>query len=351
MKETAIVTGITGQDGYYLTKHLISQGINVVGVKRRTSGPTPERLNEFSSGLIIQEADITDANSVNILMKRKPTYFFNLAAMSHVHTSFQQPAYTFDVNTKGVVNVLESIRLFSPKTKFYQASTSEMFGKNFKTKDYDVKYQDETTEMVPQSPYGVAKLAAHELVRIYRDSYDLFACSGILYNHESKYRGDNFLTRKVTKWLGEYSAWRAERPLGVIEFDEDNIIHPLSGHSFPKLRLGNLDAYRDWGHADDYCQAMIKMLKHNIPDDYVVSTGETRPVRSFVELAFMEAMELNYKDYVVIDPEFYRPCEVDYLLGDCSKVKSILGWEPKKTFLDIVSEMVEYDKKEAGQRS
>ena len=252
-----------------------------------------------------------------------PTEVYNLAAQSHVGTSFKQPLYTTQVNIEGPLNFLEAIRLLSPTTKFYQASTSEMFGKN-----YDMfggtKYQQETTPFVPQSPYAVAKLAAHEMVRIYRDSYDLFACCGILFNHESERRGENFVTRKITKWIGEFVASGQ---------DED----------FPALRLGNLDAHRDWGHAQDYVEAMYMMLQQDEPEDYVIATSETHSVREFLTEAFNEIGITHFEPYVVIDPEFYRPCEVDWLLGHTGKAREKLGWRPKVSFQELVQRMVRSD--------
>ena len=264
-----------------------------------------------------------------------PHEVYNLAAQSHVGTSFKQPSYTSQVNLQGPINFLESIRLLSPSTKFYQASTSEMFGKNYE-EFAGTKYQKETTPFVPQSPYAVAKLAAHEMVRIYRDSYGLFACCGILFNHESERRGENFVTRKITKWIGEFVASGQ---------DED----------FPALRLGNLDAHRDWGHAQDYVDAMYLMLQQDEPEDYVIATSETHSVREFLTEAFNEIGIPNFEPHVVIDPEFYRPCEVDWLLGHTGKARQQLDWRPKVSFPELVQRMVRSDidaaRKEKLERS
>ena len=327
MNKVAIITGATGQDGSYLSELLLSKGYTVIGLRRRSSSEKGlERIQHLlnNNNFKLVEADITDSGCVNNLIRDyMPTEVYNLAAQSHVGTSFKQPLYTTQVNIEGPLNFLEAIRLLSPTTKFYQASTSEMFGKN-----YDMfggtKYQQETTPFVPQSPYAVAKLAAHEMVRIYRDSYDLFACCGILFNHESERRGENFVTRKITKWIGEFVASGQ---------DED----------FPALRLGNLDAHRDWGHAQDYVEAMYMMLQQDEPEDYVIATSETHSVREFLTEAFNEIGITHFEPYVVIDPEFYRPCEVDWLLGHTGKARQQLGWRPKVSFPELVQRMVRSD--------
>ena len=339
MNKVAIVTGVTGQDGSYLSELLLDKGYTVVGLRRRSSSEKGlERINHVlnNDNFKLVEADITDpANVCWLLQTYLPDEVYNLAAQSHVGTSFQQPSYTTQVNLQGPLNFLEAIRLLSPSTKFYQASTSEMFGKNFELMG-DTKYQKETTPFVPQSPYAVAKLAAHEMVRIYRDSYGLFACCGILFNHESERRGENFVTRKITKWIGEFVASGQ---------DED----------FPALRLGNLDAHRDWGHAQDYVEAMYMMLQQDEPEDYVIATSETHSVREFLMEAFNEIGIPNFEPYVVIDPEFYRPCEVDWLLGHTGKARDQLGWRPKVSFQDLVQRMVRSDidasRKEKLERS
>ena len=339
MNKIAIVTGATGQDGSYLSELLLDKGYTVVGLRRRSSSEKGlERIEHLlnNDNFKLVEADITDSGCVNSLISEyMPHEVYNLAAQSHVGTSFKQPSYTSQVNLQGPINFLEAIRLLSPSTKFYQASTSEMFGKNYEV-FADTKYQKETTPFVPQSPYAVAKLAAHEMVRIYRDSYELFACCGILFNHESERRGENFVTRKITKWIGEFVASGQ---------DED----------FPALRLGNLDAHRDWGHAQDYVDAMYLMLQQDEPEDYVIATSETHSVREFLTEAFNEIGIPNFEPHVVIDPEFYRPCEVDWLLGHTGKARQQLGWRPKVSFPELVQRMVRSDidaaRKEKLERS
>jgi GDPmannose 4,6-dehydratase len=272
-----------------------------------------------------------------ILKIIKPDEYYNLAAQSHVATSFEQPSYTWDATAKGVLNALEAIRNESADTKFYQASSSEMFGKNYTTVYDDfgenpLKFQNEETAFYPQSPYAIAKLAGHHLVRNYRDSYNIFACSGILFNHESERRGENFVTRKITKWLGEFIASEKDK-------------------KFPKLRLGNLDAHRDWGHAQDYVKAMWLMLQQENPDDYVVATGNTYTIKEFLEVAFSR-YDLNWEKHVVIDPKFYRPAEVEFLRGSPKKAKEKLKWSPEISFYSLVERMVEHDVAEARlQRS
>jgi GDPmannose 4,6-dehydratase len=298
--KSAVITGITGQDGSFLAELLLEKGYEVWGVYRRASTPNISRVAHIKSeNFRLVEGDVSDPFFVaNIIQTVKPDEYYNLAAQSHVHTSFEQPSYTFDVNFNGVLNALEAIRKYSPQTKFYQASTSEMFGKNY-TKIIDIdsgkelrRYQDETTPCYPQSPYAIAKLAAHHLVRNYRDSYGIFACCGILFNHESERRGENFVTRKITKWIGEFLATGKDP-------------------SFPKLRLGNIYSVRDWGYAKDYVKAMWQMMQCNKPDDYVVATSHSFTVRDFLVGAFDHAGLGDYGDYVEIDKNFYRPSEVD----------------------------------------
>ncbi len=321
MTKIALITGITGQDGSYLAHHLLQKEYKVVGLYRRTSTNNFERIKDIlhHPNLIMEEFDITDPSDCsNILQKYEPHELYNLAAQSHVGTSFKQPSTTFEIDTIGVINLLEGITNRSPATRFYQASTSEMFGRNYSIKN-DEKYQDENTPFLPQSPYAVAKLASHRLVQIYRDAYSMYACSGILFNHESPRRGENFVTRKITKYIGRLVN-------GLVESSE-------------KLKLGNIDASRDWGHANDYVEAMHLMLQQSSPDDFVISSGQTHTVKSFLAKAF-SLINLDWNDYVVIDPSLYRPCEVEFLKGDCSKAKSLLGWNTKISFDDLVKDMV-----------
>ncbi len=352
--KTALVFGVTGQDGSYLTDLLLSKDYKVIGVARRSSVDTTERLNQSikHTNFTLVEGDITDGFCVSdIINKFEPDEVYNLAAQSHVGTSFKQPTLTWDVTAGGCLNILEAIRV-SPRVdqiKFYQASSSEMFGKNFTsipTSEENVgnsivsenssvtykKYQDEDTAFMPQSPYAIAKLAAHHLVRNYRDSYGIHASSGILFNHESERRGENFVTRKITKWIGRFIA-------------------SGKNEDFPKLGLGNLQARRDWGHAKDYVRGMWLMLQQEEPDDYVIATGETYSVENFLEYAFEHAGLGDWSEYVYIDPKFFRPAEVDYLLGDPSKAGRKLGWKPRIKFEELAQRMVEADINEELRRS
>lgn len=373
----ALIFGITGQDGSYLAELLLSKGYEVTGVTRRVSTNTLLRIEHILPKLKIVEGDVTDGFNVSkIIDDEEPDEIYNLAAQSHVSTSFKQPSLTWDVTAGGALNILEAIRYSQVKKqmKFYQASSSEMFGKNFQTSKrclvisvdgevivndpvaenlYEIKkYQDEKTEFMPQSPYAIAKLAAHHLVRNYRDSYGIHGSCGILFNHESERRGEHFVTRKITKWIGEFVRWHQENPT-VFEncqlqeyenLDTDYIYtQGKSGPKFPKLRLGNLDAKRDWGHAEDYVNAMWLMVQQDIPDDYVVATGETHSVRDFLDVAFARVGIDDWSNLVVIDPEFYRPAEVDYLLGVPDKAKKELGWEIKVDFTDLANRMVDSD--------
>ena len=332
----AVVFGVTGQDGSYLTDLLLSKGYRVIGVARRSSVDTTERLNQNikNTNFTLIEGDITDGFCVSdIINKYEPNEVYNLAAQSHVGTSFKQPTLTWDVTGGGCLNILEAIRV-SPRVddiKFYQASSSEMFGKNFTITD-EGKYQDEDTAFMPQSPYAIAKLAAHHLVRNYRDSYGIHASSGILFNHESERRGENFVTRKITKWIGRFVA-------------------SGKNEDFPKLGLGNLQARRDWGHAKDYVRGMWLMLQQEEPDDYVIATGETHSVEEFLEYAFEHAGLGDWNQYVYIDPEFFRPAEVDYLLGNPTKAAEKLGWRPRIKFEELAQRMVEADINEELRRS
>ena len=338
MKKRAVVTGVTGQDGSYLSELLLSKKYEVIGVYRRTSQPNFSRLANCVANkrFNLIEGDLTDEGFLyRLLNDYEVDEFYNLGAQSHVKTSFEQPGTTWDITGRGVLNCLEAIRNCSTGTKFYQASSSEMFGKNYTEvpiaddihQGLVAKYQNEDTPFIPQSPYAIAKLAGHHLVRNYRDSYNIYACSGILFNHESERRGENFVTRKITKWIGEFVASGKNK-------------------KFPKLRLGNLDARRDWGHAQDYVEAMWLMLQQSKPDDYVISTGETHTVREFLEVAFGH-LGLEYEKFVVIDPAFYRPAEVDFLLGNSQKARKQLKWKPKVSFEDLVHRMVENDIEEA----
>ena len=364
MSNKVIIFGITGQDGSYLAELLVEKGCDVVGVTRRVSVNTLSRIEHILPQLTIVEGDVTDGFNVSkIIEEHEPDEIYNLAAQSHVGTSFKQPNLTWDITAGGVLNILEAIRYSKRKDKirFYQASSSEMFGKNFSTISVlgnDIKYQDENTPFVPQSPYGIAKLAAHHLVRNYREGYGIHGSCGILFNHESERRGEGFVTRKITKWIGEFVQWGNEcsDPGIDVHSDPDFILDKSDScgwqRKFPKLRLGNLDARRDWGHAEDYVKAMWLMLQEDDPDDYVVATGETRSVREFLDVAFAAGKVDDWKNLVVIDPKFYRAAEVDYLLGIPNKATSKLGWTPQIDFKMLAERMVIHDVHEAGlQRS
>ena len=321
--KTAIITGITGQDGSYLSELLLEKEYNVIGCHRRSSTNNLNRINHLLSNprYKLTEFDLTDPSGVTqTVNKYQPDEFYNLAAQSHVGTSFKQPSTTFEINTIGVTNILEAIRHYSPHTKLYQASTSEMFGRNYSSEKDGRKYQNEKTEMLPQSPYGVAKLASHNMVEIYRSAYSVFGCCGILFNHESSRRGENFVTRKITKYIGKL----------------------VRGETKERLKLGNLDAHRDWGHAKDYVRAMWMMLQREQPEDFVIATGETHSVKEFLDLAF-KSVQLNSDDHVEIDPDLFRPAEVDYLCGDPTLAKEKLGWEPEMSFTDLIDDMVKSD--------
>tara|TARA_R100000664_G_C2760098_1_gene150779 strand:+ start:13652 stop:14638 length:987 start_codon:yes stop_codon:yes gene_type:complete len=314
--KTAIVTGITGQDGSYLAELLLEKGYYVIGCKRRTSLICTERINSIynHSNFKMEYYDLNDVGNVyRILSKYKPDEFYNLAAQSHVRVSFDIPEHTVDGVAMGPLRILEAIRNFLPTCKFYQASSSEMFGDNPENP------QKETTRLMPASPYACAKVFAHNLVRNYRESYGIHASSGILFNHESPRRGETFVTRKITIAASKIK-------LGLQD----------------KLYLGNLDAKRDWGHAKDYVKAMWMMLQQEAPDDYVIATGETHTVREFLEEVF-EYAGLEVNKYVEIDPRLYRPHEVPLLLGDPSKAKKKLGWEPEIKFKKLARLMFDSD--------
>lgn len=310
----ALVTGITGQDGSYLAEFLLSKGYDVVGVARRSSTVTFERIAHLQADIEVVFGDILDQVSmINLLDRHQPSEVYNLAAQSFVPTSFEQPVLTGEITGLGVTRVLDAIRVVDPSIRFYQASSSEMFGKVREVP------QTEKTPFWPRSPYGAAKVYGHWMTVNYRESYDLHASSGILFNHESPRRGHEFLPRKVS-----YNVARIA--LGMQD----------------ELRLGNLDARRDWGYAGDYVEAMWLMLQQDEPDDYVISTGETHEVRELVQLAFSHA-GLDWEDHVVIDEAFYRPAEVDLLIGDCEKARTKLGWKPRTSFRELVEMMVDAD--------
>lgn len=314
MAKKALVTGITGQDGSYLSEFLLSKGYEVYGMVRRSSIDKFERIEHIREKLHLVQGDLMDQSSLDEAVKGiMPDEIYNLAAQSFVPTSWNQPTLTGEFTGLGTTRVLEAIRRIKPDTRFYQASSSEMFGKVREVP------QNELTPFHPRSPYGVAKVYGHYITVNYRESYDIFACSGILFNHESPRRGLEFVTRKITNGV-------ARIKLGLAA----------------ELRLGNLDAKRDWGFAGDYVESMWMMLQQGAPDDYVVATGETHTVREFVELAFDRA-GLDWKKHVIIDPAFFRPAEVELLVGDPSKAMSVLGWKPRVSFEELVRMMVDAD--------
>jgi GDPmannose 4,6-dehydratase len=314
MKKTALITGITGQDGSYLAEFLLEQGYQVVGMVRRSSTVNFGRIEHIQDQLTLVQGDLLDQTSlIDLMREHKPDEIYNLAAQSFVPVSWKQPVLTGEFTALGVTRMLEAMRSAVPEARFYQASSSEMFGKVREVP------QSETTPFHPRSPYGVAKVYGHWITVNYRESYNLFACSGILFNHESPRRGLEFVTRKVT-----YGA--AQIKLGLAE----------------KLHLGNLESRRDWGYAGDYVKAMWMMLQQDQPDDYVVGTGETHSVRELCEVAFGYA-GLDWEKAVVSDPEFYRPAEVDLLVSDPAKARRVLGWNPEVTFVDLIEMMVDAD--------
>lgn len=313
-KKVALITGITGQDGSYLAEFLLEKGYKVCGMVRRASVEKYERIEHIRDQVELVQGDLLDQYSlISVLKQVRPSEVYNLAAQSFVPTSWAQPVLTSEFTAIGVTRMLESIRLVDPSIRFYQASSSEMYGRVRETP------QTELTPFYPRSPYGVAKVYGHYITVNYRESYDLFAVSGILFNHESPRRGLEFVTRKVTDGV-------ARIKLGLAK----------------ELRLGNLDARRDWGFAGDYVEAMWLMLQQDAPDDYVIATGETHTVERLVDVAFSHA-GLKWKDYVRLDPAFLRPAEVDLLIGDPSKAQAQLGWKPKVSFEQMIQMMVDSD--------
>ena len=316
-KKTAFITGINGQDGSYLSEYLLSKDYEVYGILRRNSTPEHQstRINLNQDSLNIEYGDLLDFSVISkLLSKIKPDEIYNLAAQSHVRISFDVPQFTAQTNALGVLNLLEAYRLNSPKSKFYQASSSEMFGNSV---DED-GFQRETTPMNPVSPYGCAKVFGFNISRNYRNSYGLHIVNGILFNHESPRRGSNFVTNKVVKTAVEIKKGMKN-----------------------KLELGNMDSYRDWGHSKDYVRAMNMIINHQTPDDFVVATGKTYSVREMTKYVF-EKLELDFNNFVVQNKKFMRPQELKYLRGDCSKLKKTFGWEPEYSFKSLLDEMISH---------
>ena len=310
----ALITGCTGQDGSYLAELLLDKGYEVYGLKRRTSGDGYGNIAHLLGDIQIIEGDMLDQFSLNYVAKEiKPDECYHLAAQSHVRTSFDQPLYTAECTGLGTLRLIEALKEFSPKTKFYNAATSELFG------EVQEMPQTEKTPFHPRSPYGVAKQFGYWTTVNYRESYKMFACNGILFNHSSPRRGEEFATRKITR-----SAARIK--LGLQD----------------KVKMGNIKAKRDEGHAKDYVEAMYLMLQHHVPDDFVISTGETHSIEEMIDVAFGH-LGLDWHQYVEIDPGLFRPAEVNVLCGDCSKAKNVLGWKPKYNWKELLVEMVEND--------
>jgi GDPmannose 4,6-dehydratase len=315
----ALITGITGQDGSYLAELLLEKGYEVHGLVRRSSSFNTWRIDHVRDRLFLHYGDLVDQNSLSRALETvEPDEVYNLAAQSHVKVSFEMPEYTTDVTALGVLRVLDAVREMGLKTRVYQAGSSEMFGLVQETP------QTEKTPFHPRSPYSVGKVFGHWMSVNYRESYGMHVSNGILFNHESPRRGENFVTRKITMGVAAIKQGRAK-----------------------ELRLGNLDAKRDWGFARDYVEAMWRMLQQDEPDDYVIATGETHSVREFCEEAF-SAVDLDWQDFVKVDSKYFRPAEVDLLLGDSSKARKVLGWEPRVTFKDLARLMVEADLEAAG---
>ena len=320
MNKVAFITGVSGQDGYYLSKLLLEKGYEVHGTLRRSSTINTSRIDSLISKyknkekFFLHYSDLLDPSSLNqLIQKTQPDEVYNLAAQSHVAVSFKNPVFSTQTGTLGPLSILEAVKNSSKNIKFYQASSSEMFG------GVDSEKLNEESKFIPKSPYAASKVFAHQITKIYRESYDLFAVNGILFNHESPFRGETFVTRKITRALGRIY-------LGLQS----------------KLTLGNLDAFRDWGFAGDYVKGMWMMMNHDKPDDWVLATGEAHSVREFLEIAFKE-VDLNYEDYVISSEKYFRPNEVNHLLGDSSKAKKHLGWKPETSFKELVKLMVQHD--------
>jgi GDPmannose 4,6-dehydratase len=315
MKKVALITGISGQDGSYLSEYLLSKGYEVHGIVRRNSVAENQDSRIAHLDVTCHYGDLSDIHSLHrIVSEVKPDEVYNLGAQSHVRVSFDVPAFTIQTNAIGVLNMLEVCRVHVPNVKFYQASSSEMFGNSVD----DDGYQRKTTPMMPTSPYGCAKVMGYNLVRHYRAAYDMHTCNGILFNHESPRRGSNFVTNKIVK--------------GAVEIKKG---------MRSELALGNLEASRDWGHSKDYVRAMHKIINHDEADDWTVATGESRTIRDMCDVTF-SILDLDYRDHVTSDPRFFRPQELDFLKGDSSEIRQKLDWTPRYSFRSMVEEMVDH---------
>lgn len=345
-QKTAVITGIRGQDASYLAELLLDKGYKVVGISRRTSNPDFSNVSNIidHDNFEMVSGDVADGASISsIVLEYKPDEFYNLAAQSFVAASWSEPVATFQTNALGVINCLEAIRQFSPETRFYQASTSERFGKVLEMP------QTEKTPTNPMSPYAASKCAGEDLVKVYRESYGLYACYGMLFNHESERRGVEFVTRKITHYIGSlYQTVKnnetkilSSANAGFLSF-KDLAAKALELGIVDQLALGNLEARRDWTHASDMVEGMWLMLNQEEPKDYVLSSGTTRSIREFLDYAFAD-INLKWESFVRVDPKFYRPAEVEVLLGDCTKAQEELGWEHKTPFREMVRRMVTSD--------
>lgn len=344
----AIIFGITGQDGSHLADLLLEKDYEVIGVSRRASTDNTQRISHILNHprFKLEEGDITDTSSVIHIFRNNENVdeIYNLAAQSHVGTSFTQPSLTWDITGKGCLNILQTmvdLELFG--ARFYQASSSEMFGKSYDIDDLGIKYQDENTRFLPQSPYAVSKCAAHYAVRLYREAYGLHGSCGILFNHEGPRRGDNFVTKKIVNWICDFIFWMNNNNLTLndLNYSEDYIYGRTLGENIPKLKLGNLEARRDWGYAGDFVEAMWLMLQQDEPDDYVICTENTYSIRDFLDLSFNHFNISDWSHYVGIDAKFYRPAEVDYLRGRSTKAQTKLGWKPKYDLESLIKLMIE----------
>lgn len=344
----AIIFGITGQDGSHLADLLLDKGYEVIGVTRRSSTKNTQRISHIieNKRFKLVEGDITDISSImNVFHSNDHVdEVYNLAAQSHVGTSFTQPSLTWDVTAKGCINILQAmVDLKMNKTRFYQASSSEMFGKSYDVSRDGFKYQDENTRFLPQSPYAIAKVAAHYAVRLYREAYGIHGSCGILFNHEGPRRGDNFVTKKIINWIGDFVHWLEQNNLYIedLNYDTDYIYGKVLGQNIPKLKLGNLSARRDWGYAGDFVEAMWLMLQQDSPDDYVICTGKTHSVRDFIDMSFSYIGIEDWNNFVKIDSQNFRPAEVDYLRGISDKAQVKLRWNPRYDLECLVKLMMD----------
>lgn len=342
MTKIAMITGAPGQDATLMARTLVADPLysTVVVTARYSSSPGEERFKNLPSSpkLLLRTLDLCEPSGCSALLGEfKPDELYNFGAASHVGESFSAPLTSLRVNTEGVLNLLEGVRRVSPSTRFVQMSTSEMFGSNYTSCGAE-RFQNEDTPFAPNSPYAVSKLAAHNLVRVYRESYGVWGACAICFNHESPLRGENFVTQKICRWIGRFNAWKRKLGDAHLSFEPNFIVG--GNLQFPKLRLGNVEARRDWGHAQDILEGLLLLSKLSRPQDLVFCTGSTWSVRDFLDLAFQYGGIPDWEDYVVFDRSLFRPCEVQYLRGDYTRAKTELGWSPRYTFSELVGEMV-----------